>query len=176
MLLRHRRGQAAGNISQNPRQRAQLRYGGLQEGIFTLGSSSVCVCIWDTTSHSSPCSTDSSLPRSMYPSNPGVLDSVSGLEISDRKRIIPAHSCSRKSFMKAMFWMTLAMRVRVREVRSSGYSCIRPNREGDMMAGHRKRRKSEALIRRWLMSCWWPRASHCCRHEENTSFSSRGTH
>lgn len=52
--------------------------------------------------------------------------------------------------------MTLAMSVRVRDVRSSGYSCIRLKSEGDMMAGHRKRRKSEALIRRLLMSCWCP--------------------
>lgn len=50
--------------------------------------------------------------------------------------------------------MTLAMSVRVRDVRSSGYSCMRLKSEGDMMAGHRKRRKSEALIRRLLMSCW----------------------
>lgn len=73
----------------------------------------------------------------------------------------------------ARFWMTLAMRVSVREVRSSGYSCMRLKSEGDMMAGHRKRRKSDALIRRWLMSCF-PRAWHCCFHDANTSFSSRG--
>lgn len=70
--------------------------------------------------------------------------------------------------------MTLAMSVRVRDVRSSGYSCIRLKSDGDMMAGQRKRRKSEALIRRLLMSCWWPRASHCCFHDANTSFNSRG--
>ena len=43
-----------------------------------------------------------------------------------------------------------------------------------MMAGHRNLRKSEALIRRLLMSCWWPRATHCCFQDANTSFSSRG--
>ena len=69
--------------------------------------------------------------------------------------------------------MTLAMRVSVRDVRSSGYSCMRLKSEGDMMAGHRKRRKSEALISRWLMSCF-PRDMQCCFHEANTSFSSRG--
>lgn len=69
--------------------------------------------------------------------------------------------------------MTLAMRVRVRAVRSSGYSCMRLKSEGDMMAGHRKRRKSEALMSRWLMSCL-PRVRQCCFHEANTSFSSRG--
>lgn len=69
--------------------------------------------------------------------------------------------------------MTLAIRVSVREVRSSGYSCMRLNREGDMMAGQRKRRNREALISCWLMSCF-PRAWHCSFQEENTSFSSRG--
>lgn len=73
----------------------------------------------------------------------------------------------------ARFWMTLAIRVRVRDVRSSGYSCIRLNRLGDMMAGHRKRRNSEALMSRSLMSCF-PRFKHCCFHDANTSFSSRG--
>lgn len=73
----------------------------------------------------------------------------------------------------ARFWMTLAMSVRVREVRSSGYSCMRLKRLGDMMAGHRKRRKSEALMSRSLRSCL-PRARHCCFQEANTSFSSRG--
>lgn len=73
----------------------------------------------------------------------------------------------------ARFWMTLAMRVSVREVWSSGYSCVRLNRLGDMMAGHRKRRKREALIRRSLMSCL-PLFRHCCFQDANTSFSSRG--
>lgn len=70
--------------------------------------------------------------------------------------------------------MTLAMSVSVRDVRSSGYSCIRLKSDGDMMAGQRKRRNNDALIRRLLMSCWWPRATHCCFHDANTSFSSRG--
>lgn len=73
----------------------------------------------------------------------------------------------------ARFWMTLAIRVRVRDVRSSGYSCIRLKRLGDMMAGHRKRRNNEALMSRSLMSCF-PRFKHCCFHDANTSFSSRG--
>ena len=69
--------------------------------------------------------------------------------------------------------MTLAMSVRVRDVRSSGYSCMRLKSEGDMMAGHRKRRKSEALMRRLLMSCF-PLDTHCCFHAANTSLSSLG--
>lgn len=73
----------------------------------------------------------------------------------------------------ARFWVTLAMRVRVRAVRSSGYSCSRLKREGDMMAGQRKRRNREALMSRSLMS-GRPRLLHSCRHEANTSFSSRG--
>ena len=73
----------------------------------------------------------------------------------------------------ARFWMTLAMRVRVRDVRSSGYSCMRLKRLGDMMAGHRKRRNSEALMSRSLMSCLL-RFRHCCFQDANTSFSSRG--
>ena len=48
----------------------------------------------------------------------------------------------------ARFWVTLAMRVSVRAVRSSGYSCSRLKSEGDMMAGQRKRRKREALMSR----------------------------
>lgn len=73
----------------------------------------------------------------------------------------------------ARFWVTLAMRVRVRAVRSSGYSCSRLKSEGDMMAGQRKRRNREALMSRSLMS-GRPRLLHSCRHEANTSFSSRG--
>lgn len=69
--------------------------------------------------------------------------------------------------------MTLAMRVKVLAVRSSGYSCIRSKSDGDMTAGHRKRRNSEALIRRSLMS-GRPRLPHSCRHDANTSLSSRG--
>lgn len=73
----------------------------------------------------------------------------------------------------ARFCVTLAMRVRVRAVRSSGYSCSRLKSEGDMMAGQRKRRNREALMSRSLMS-GRPRLLHSCRHEANTSFSSRG--
>lgn len=69
--------------------------------------------------------------------------------------------------------MTLAMRVRVREVCSSGYSCISPNRLGDMMAGQRKRRKSEALISLSAMSSR-PRSAQRNRQDANTSFSSLG--
>lgn len=65
------------------------------------------------------------------------------------------------------------MRVSVRAVRSSGYSCIKLNREGDMMAGHRNLRNKEALINRSLMS-GRPRLLHSCLHEAKTSFSSRG--
>lgn len=68
---------------------------------------------------------------------------------------------------------TLAMSVRVREVRSDGYSCVRLKRDGDMMAGHRKRRKSEELMRRSAMSSR-PRSAQRTRHDANTSFSSRG--
>lgn len=39
--------------------------------------------------------------------------------------------------------------------------------------GHRKRRNSEALMSRSLMSCL-PRFRHCCFQDANTSFSSRG--
>lgn len=73
----------------------------------------------------------------------------------------------------ARFWVTLAMSVRVRAVRSSGYSCSRLKSEGDMMAGHRKRKKREALMSRSLIS-GRPRLLHSCRHEANTSLSSRG--
>ena len=58
-------------------------------------------------------------------------------------------------------------------MRSSGYSCSRLKSEGDMMAGQRKRRNREALMSRSLMS-GRPRLLHSCRHEANTSFSSRG--
>lgn len=73
----------------------------------------------------------------------------------------------------ARFWVTLAMSVSVRAVRSSGYSCIRLKSEGDIMAGHRKRRNKDALIKRSLMS-GRPRLLHSCRHDANTSFNSRG--
>lgn len=68
---------------------------------------------------------------------------------------------------------TLAMSVRVREVRSDGYSCVRLNRDGDMMAGHRKRRNRDELMRRSAMSSR-PRSAQRTRHDANTSFSSRG--
>lgn len=73
----------------------------------------------------------------------------------------------------ARFCVTLAMRVSVRAVRSSGYSCMRSKSDGDMMAGQRKRRKSEALISRSLIS-GLPRLLHSCLQDANTSFSSRG--
>lgn len=46
---------------------------------------------------------ESSLPRSIYPSKPAVLEIVSGFEISSRKRCILVHSCSRNWFMKDMY-------------------------------------------------------------------------
>lgn len=73
----------------------------------------------------------------------------------------------------ARFCTTLAMRVRVRDVRSPGYSWVRLKREGDMMAGHRKRRKREELMRRSAMSSL-PRSAHLTLQEAKTSFSSRG--
>ena len=73
----------------------------------------------------------------------------------------------------ARFWMTLAMRVRVREVRSAGYSCVRLNSDGDMMAGHMKRRNSEELMSVSARSSR-PRSAQRARHDANTSFSSRG--
>lgn len=73
----------------------------------------------------------------------------------------------------AKFCITLAMSVSVREVRSAGYSCIRLNREGDMMAGHMKRRKREELMRLSARSSL-PRSAHLARQEAKTSFSSRG--
>lgn len=69
--------------------------------------------------------------------------------------------------------MTLAMRVKVLAERSSGYSCIRSNSDGDITAGQRKRRNKEALMSRSLMS-GRPRLPHSCRHDAKTSFSSRG--
>lgn len=68
---------------------------------------------------------------------------------------------------------TLAMSVRVRDVRSDGYSCVRLNSDGDMMAGHRKRRNSEELMRRSAISSR-PLSAQRTRHDANTSFSSRG--
>lgn len=73
----------------------------------------------------------------------------------------------------ARFCTTLAMRVSVREVCSSGYSCVRLNKDGDMTAGHRKRRKREPLISRSAMSSL-PLSAHRTRQDANTSFSSLG--
>lgn len=73
----------------------------------------------------------------------------------------------------ARFCITLAMSVSVREVRSAGYSCIRLNREGDMMAGHIKRRNREEVMRLSARSSL-PRSAHLALHEAKTSFSSRG--
>lgn len=73
----------------------------------------------------------------------------------------------------ARFCITLAMSVSVRDVRSAGYSCIRLNREGDMMAGHMKRRNKEELMRLSARSSL-PRSAHLALHEAKTSFSSRG--
>lgn len=73
----------------------------------------------------------------------------------------------------ARFCITLAMSVSVREVRSAGYSCIRLNRDGDMMAGHMKRRNREELMRLSARSSL-PRSAHLALHEAKTSFSSRG--
>lgn len=69
--------------------------------------------------------------------------------------------------------ITLAMRVSVRDVGSAGYSCIRLNREGDMMAGHMKRRKREEVMRLSARSSL-PRSAHLTLHDAKTSFSSRG--
>lgn len=81
---------------------------------------------------------------------------------------------ARNYFAKlAKFCVTLAMRVSVRAVRLSGYSCSRSKRDGDMMAGQRKRRNKEALMSLSLMS-GRPRLLHSCRHEAKTSFSSLG--
>lgn len=73
----------------------------------------------------------------------------------------------------ARFCITLAMRVSVRDVRSAGYSCIRLNRDGDMMAGHMKRRNREELMRLSARSSL-PRSAHLALHEAKTSLSSRG--
>lgn len=73
----------------------------------------------------------------------------------------------------ARFCITLAMRVSVRDVGSAGYSCIRLNRDGDMMAGHMKRRKRDELMRLSDRSSL-PRSAHLALHEAKTSFSSRG--
>lgn len=73
----------------------------------------------------------------------------------------------------ARFCITLAMSVSVRDVGSAGYSCIRLNREGDMMAGHMKRRKRDELMRLSARSSL-PRSAHLALHEAKTSFSSRG--
>lgn len=67
-------------------------------------SRNVCTwSIWDTTSERRECRVESSLPRSIYPSKPAVLEIVSGFEISSKKRCILVHSCSRNWFMKDMY-------------------------------------------------------------------------
>ncbi|TNN83159.1 hypothetical protein EYF80_006492 [Liparis tanakae] len=83
--------------------------------------------------------------------------------------------CDRQTDLEkfARFCTTLAMRVSVRDVCSSGYSCVRLKSDGDMMAGHRKRRKREPLMRRSAMSSR-PRSAQRTLQEANTSFSSRG--
>lgn len=73
----------------------------------------------------------------------------------------------------ARFCTTLAMRVSVRDVCSSGYSWVRLKSDGDMIAGHRKRRKREPLMRRSAMSSR-PLSAQRTRQEAKTSFSSRG--
>lgn len=73
----------------------------------------------------------------------------------------------------ARFCTTLAMRVSVRDVCSSGYSWVRLNSEGDMTAGHRKRRKREPLMRRSAMSSR-PLSAQRTLQDAKTSFSSRG--
>lgn len=65
------------------------------------------------------------------------------------------------------------MRVSVRDVCSSGYSWVRLNSDGDMMAGHRKRRNREPLMRRSAISSR-PRSAQRTLQEAKTSFSSRG--
>lgn len=73
----------------------------------------------------------------------------------------------------ARFCITLAISVSVRDVRSAGYSCIRLNRDGDMMAGHMKRRNREELMRLSARSSL-PRSAHLALQDAKTSFSSRG--
>lgn len=65
----------------------------------------------------------------------------------------------------------LAIRVKFLAPVSCGNSCVRLNRLGDRMAGHRKRRKMQELINFSLMSSrpfFWQRS----RRLENTLFSS----
>lgn len=73
----------------------------------------------------------------------------------------------------AKFWMTLAVSVSVLKVFDSGYACVRPKRDGLRMAGHRKRRKREAEIRRWLIS-GLPWSSHSSAQLEKILFNSSG--
>lgn len=61
----------------------------------------------------------------------------------------------------------------MRDVCSSGYSWVRLKSDGDMMAGHRKRRKRDPLMRRSAISSR-PRSAQRTLQEANTSFSSRG--
>lgn len=110
---------------------------------------------------------------------------VSGMLLCDTPHISPDVCKSIKGAVRgqamtgthllklAKFCITLAMSVSVRDVRSAGYSCIRLNREGDMMAGHMKRRNREELMRLSARSSL-PRSAHLALHEAKTSFSSRG--
>lgn len=61
----------------------------------------------------------------------------------------------------------------MRDVCSSGYSWVRLKSDGDMMAGHRKRRKREPLMRRSAMSSR-PLSAQRTLQEAKTSFNSRG--
>lgn len=69
--------------------------------------------------------------------------------------------------------MTLAVRVRVRRVLGSGYGCVSPKSEGLRMAGQRKRRKSDAEMRRWPISAL-PCSSQSSTQLEKILFSSSG--
>ncbi len=114
-------------------------------------------------------------------SNWGVLKLVRQLHCETLKHSLPpqTHTHSHQSKLNpylvklARFCVTLAIRVSVRAVRSSGYSWVKLKREGDMTAGHRKRKNNEALIRRSLIS-GRPLLPHSCLHDANTSLSSRG--
>lgn len=61
----------------------------------------------------------------------------------------------------------------MRDVCSSGYSWVRLKRDGDMMAGHRKRRKSEPLMSRSAISSR-PLSAQRTLQEAKISFNSRG--
>lgn len=67
--------------------------------------------------------------------------------------------------------MVLAMRVRFRAAVSGGNSCVKLKRLGDKIAGHKNRRKMDALIKLSLIS-FFLLSSQCWRKLENTAFSS----